>query len=279
MNKKPSVVPGAVDAAQESSRRARGLLPWPGGKSWLVPRLLKMMPPHTCYCEVFGGSGALLLTKDRSPLEVYNDAKSELVNLFRVVRFHRDELLAELELVLNSREEFAAYCQQPGLTDIQRAARWFFRVQTCFGGTSITSFGVSKLTGGAAMSSRIGRLEKLAALSARLDRVCIENLDWRDCLERYDGPETFFFLDPPYTQGDAKLYGAWNDEQMQELAARIGSLKGHWLLTVDDSPNNRETFKAFRLIPVSRANGIENRPGRKLTPIYRELLIRRGETR
>ena len=251
------------------------MLPWPGGKSWLVPRLLRLIPPHRCYCEVFGGAGALLLSKPRSEVEVYNDASNRLVELFRCVRFHRDALLEEMELVLNSRDEFKAFIAQPGLTEIQRAARWFFRVSTCFGGSSIESFGVSKMTGGAAMGSRMGRLNKLAALSQRLDRVCIERLDWPDCLERYDGPETFFFLDPPYTECNPKMYDGWRPEAMAAFAAALPALKARWMVTVNDTADNRRLFGRFPMRPLSRANKIENRPGRKLNAVYRELLISR----
>ncbi len=263
------------ETTAQSHHRVTGLLPWPGGKSWLVPRLLRLIPPHRCYCEVFGGAGAFLLSKPRSEVEVYNDASNRLVELFRCVRFHRDALLEEMELVLNSRDEFKAFIAQPGLTEIQRAARWFFRVSTCFGGSSIDSFGVAKKNGGAAMGSRIGRLNKLAALSQRLDRVCIERLDWRDCLCRYDGLETFFFLDPPYTNCDPKMYAGWSAEEMAGFAAALPGLKARWMVTVNDTEANRDLFRRFHIHPLARTNMIENRPGKKLKPIYRELLISR----
>ncbi len=253
--------------------KARGALPWPGGKSWLVPALLKALPEHRCYCEVFGGGAALLLNKPRSEVEVYNDAKDELVTLFRCARYHRDELLAELELVLNSRIEFQDLREQAGFTDIQRSARWFYRVCTCFGGNTIESFGVAKVCGGAGMGSRTGRLNKLAALSQRLDRVCIEHLDWQDCLDRYDAPTTLFFLDPPYTDCNVKIYSGWSAAEMNAFASRVRSLKARWIITVNDSAANRSLFEGFKVRATSRPNGIENRPDRKKNLLYRELVI------
>lgn len=62
------------------------------------------------YIEIFGGSGAVLLGKEPSKFEVYNDIEGELVNFFRVVKNRPAELLLELDLLpLNSREEFASW--------------------------------------------------------------------------------------------------------------------------------------------------------------------------
>ncbi|MES2572137.1 MAG: DNA adenine methylase, partial [Verrucomicrobiota bacterium] len=88
------------------------------------------MPPHRCYVEPFAGGLAVLLAKERSSIEVLNDINGDLVNFYRCVRFHSDVLLTELEFVLNSRQEFTDFRHQPGLTDLQRASRWFFRNKT-----------------------------------------------------------------------------------------------------------------------------------------------------
>src|SRR5205085_1031202 len=113
-----------------------------------------LLPKHHCYCEPFAGGLAVFLAKPRSPIEVVNDVNGDLVTFYRCVRFHQDPLLTELEFVLNSRREFLDFRDQPGLTDIQRAARWFHRNKNCFGGTDMRSFGTSALGGGAVFGSR-----------------------------------------------------------------------------------------------------------------------------
>jgi len=52
----------------------------------MVKKLLPLIPKHHTYVEVFGGAANLLLAKDPSPVEVYNDIDSGLVNFFRVLR-------------------------------------------------------------------------------------------------------------------------------------------------------------------------------------------------
>jgi DNA adenine methylase len=231
---------------------------------WILP----LIPKHKCYCEPFAGGLAVFLAKTRSTMEVINDINGDLVTFYRCVRYHQEPLLTELEFVLNSRKEFYDFGDQPGLTDIQRSARWFFRNKNCFGGV-MKSFGVG------AVGSRAARLETIRALSHRLDRVCIEHLDWQRCMQLYDRPGTFFFVDPPYTGCKADVYATWTNTDVQILRDRLFGLKGKWLLTLNDAPAIRAIFSDCELIPVTRARGINNKQGAK---IYRELIIRRAQS-
>jgi len=228
------------------------------------------IPPHDCYVEPFAGGLAVLLAKERSKLEVLNDINGDLVNFYRCVRFHSDVLLTELEFVLNSREEFHDFRHQPGLTDLQRAARWFFRNKTCFGGAQMSSFGAGP-AGGGSNNSRSARMEAIRALNLRLDKVCIEQLDWERCLELYDRPSTFFFLDSPYTDCDAGMYSTWTATDIQRLRDRVFCLKGKWLVTLNDTPAIRAIFHDCQIRSVSRQRGIRNQSGEE--GIYRELII------
>lgn len=212
----------------------------------------------------------MLLAKPRSRLEVVNDANGDLVCFYRCVRFHQEALLTELEFVLNSREEFTDFIDQPGLTDIQRSARWFFRNKTCFGGTDMETFGTAALGGGAAHGSRHARMEAIRALSWRLDRVLIEHLDWAKCIERYDRPTTFFFLDPPYTGCGETMYRAWTETDVRGLRERLDRLRGPWLLTLNDAPFIRALFADCKVRAISRAKGINAKAEVKE---YRELII------
>jgi DNA adenine methylase len=211
-----------------------------------------------------------MLAKERSQLEVLNDINGDLVNFYRCVRFHADPLLTELEFVLNSRQEFHDFRHQPGLTDIQRAARWFFRNKTCFGGARMDSFGAG-VAGGGANNSRSARMESIRALNLRLDRVNIEQLDWQRCLDLYDRPDSFFFLDSPYTDCDAGMYSEWTETDVRRLHDRVLQLRGRWIITLNDTAAIREIFAGCEIRSVSRARGICNE-GKDAQP-YRELII------
>lgn len=250
--------------------RVKPAISWPGGKTRLLKWILPLIPRHVCYVEPFAGGLAVLLAKERSRLEVINDANGDLIRFYRCVRFHQDPLLTELEFVLNSRQEFYDFKDQPGLTDIQRAARWFYRNKNSFGGL-LDSFGTGALGGGAAHASRSARMEVIRALSHRLDGVCIEHLPWEKCVSLYDRPTTFFFLDPPYTSGSVGVYAGWTNTDVQILRDRLGKLKGKWLVTLNDSEPIRQIFSGCRIRSVDRAIGIEQKgaTGRR----YKELVI------
>lgn len=210
-----------------------------------------------------------MLAKERSRIEVLNDIDGDLVSFYRCVRFHPDPLLTELEFVLNSRKEFTDFATQPGLTDIQRAARWFFRNRNCFRGGNLGTFGISPTSSGTGASgSRAARMDAIRQLSIRLDRTIIENLDWEKCIQTYDRSETFFFIDPPYTACASTLYSPWKISDVIRLRERLGTIKGKWLVTLNDHPDIRATFHRCLLTPVSRPKGISGK-----SQTYGELLI------
>ncbi len=263
-------VHGNLKPTKPTVYRVKPAISWPGGKSRLLKHILPLIPEHTCYCEPFAGGLAVLLAKPRSTLEVINDANGDLVTFYRCVRFHADVLLTELEFVLNSREEFADFRVQPGLTDIQRSARWFYVNKISFG-AQMDSFGTGALAGGAAHGSRANRMEAIRALNARLDRACIEHLDWKRCIELYDRPTTFFFCDPPYTECEAGVYATWTNTDVQILRDCLARLRGRWVVTLNDTAAIRAIFAGCSIQPMERVRGIDNRGGASKT--YRELLI------
>lgn len=119
---------------------------WIGGKKLLRRQILEQFPdPGTFdrYIEVFGGAAWILFAKEKhAKLEVYNDINSNLVNLFRVVKYHPEALQKELNWILMSREQFFDSIQpMKGLTDIQKAARFWIAIKESFG-TSLDSFGL-----------------------------------------------------------------------------------------------------------------------------------------
>ena len=113
-------------------------IPRIGGKRLLRKQILARFPSENQrYVEVFGGAGWLLFSRERhAPEEIYNDIDGELVNLFRCVKFHCEELQRQMAWMLNSREIFEdalALKAVRGLTDIQRAALYFIVAKQSYG--------------------------------------------------------------------------------------------------------------------------------------------------
>ena len=106
----------------------KSLLAYLGGKHLLAPKIIKRIPAHTCYCEVFAGAAWVLFTKEESKVEILNDINIELVTLYRVVKHHLEEFIRYLKWILVARDEFERFKKEDPetLTDIQRAVRFYF---------------------------------------------------------------------------------------------------------------------------------------------------------
>lgn len=112
------------------------IIPWIGGKRRLVDMLLKRFPAHDCYVEVFAGGAAVYFARHPADVEVLNDVNGDLVNLYRVVTHHLEEFVRQFKWALTSRQVFKWLqdTRPETLTDIQRAARFFYLQQQSFGG-------------------------------------------------------------------------------------------------------------------------------------------------
>ena len=107
-----------------------------GGKRLLAKTIVNMIPEHICYVELFSGGAGVFFRKEPSKIEVLNDLYGELVNLWRVIKNHPDEFIMQFEFLLVSREHFETLKAAPtsSLTDVQRAARYFYIQKLTFGG-------------------------------------------------------------------------------------------------------------------------------------------------
>jgi DNA adenine methylase len=250
--------------------RTRPILRWPGGKSRMLKHLLPLIPEHTCYCEPFMGGIAVLLAKQRSDVEVINDLNGDLVALYRNLQHHLPELLREMDFMFSSRQTLHDYIAQPGITEIQRAARFLLKNRTSFGG-GMKSFAVARTSGGGGAFSRAKSTDLLGAVHTRLDGVVVEHLSYERCLELYDSKDSFFFIDPPYLNAPTGAYEGFSEADVRLLRKRVDKLKGKWIVTIDDSPLSRDLFSDCKLTPLVSRSGTVNR--RTSDKTFAELII------
>ncbi|MFV0679424.1 DNA adenine methylase [Ottowia sp.] len=226
---------------------ATPIIPWIGGKRRLARHILPHFPPHTCYVEPFCGAAALYFLKDPVKAEVLNDINGDLVNLYRVVQHHLEEFVRQFKWALTSRQIFKWLQTTPTepLTDIQRAARFFYLQKLAFGGkVAGQNFGTATV---APPHLNLLRLEAdLSAAHLRLAGTCVEHLDWAECIRRYDRSHTLFYCDPPYwgTEG----YGVdFPLDQYERLADLMRSIKGKMIVSTNDIPQMRAAFSGLQM--------------------------------
>lgn len=226
--------------------KARPIVPWMGGKRRLAKHILPLLPEHTAYVEVFAGGAGLLFNKMESKVEVLNDINGDLVTLYRVVKHHLEEFIRQFKWALVSRQEFLWAQETPPdvLTDIQRAARFFYLQKMAFGARPTgQTFGTAATSPPKLNLLRIE--EDLSAAHIRLARVYIERLDWIECVKKYNRPGTCFYLDPPYwcTEGYGVDFGIEQYQRMAELARQVD---GSMLISVNDHADMRRVFKGLK---------------------------------
>lgn len=226
------------------------LIPWIGGKRRLAKHIIPLFPEHSCYVEPFAGAAALYFLKEPAKTEVINDINGDLISLYRVVKFHLDEFIRQFRFSLASRQIFdwLEETRPEGLTDIQRAARFYYLQKLGFGGK------VDGRTFGTATTSppRLNLLrieEDLSAAHLRLHRTYIEHLPWDEVIRRYDRPHTLFYCDPPYfsTEGYGVEFGL---EQYDRMAALARTIQGRMIISVNDIPEMRKAFDGLTISTV-----------------------------
>ncbi len=216
---------------------------WFGSKSRLVGKFLELIPEHHTYVEPFGGGASLLFGKPPSKVEVYNDLDSGLVNFFQVLRdpatferFHRLVCMTPY-----SREEFDG-CRQSWEScedNVERAYRWFVVARMSFSG-AFRNGGWSSVTHESTrgISASVGvwlrGVEMLPEIHARLMMVQVEHGDWQRMLERYDDPQAFMYLDPPYvlaTRSRTRYPSDLTEDDHRDLVDRLLGMKSKVLLS------------------------------------------------
>lgn len=236
---------------------------WVGGKSRLRKHIIPLLPEHTCYVEPFGGAAWVLFGKKPSPVEILNDIDQDLITFFRVVRDQPEELIQSFDLALVSRAVFEnlANADPTSLTDVERAHRFYYLIMAGWGGefhyprfaTSITDGGGGNRLLGALRTLR----ERIEPVHQRLSSVIIENLDWRECLDRYNRPGVCFYVDPPYPDNGCNYkHNMKGWDQHEELARKLRNSDAKWIYSSYDTEAVRDLFKGCHVVPIQSSSGM-----------------------
>lgn len=238
---------------------------WLGGKRYLKKHLVSIMPPHINYIEVFSGALWVLLEKEPSKLEIFNDINGDLINFYKVIQDENkyQELINKIYYTPSSRELFDEYdkklLHKDYSNDIDRAFYFYYLLKLAFGGNihrKKRTFAIHK--DGRKLINRDKFIEEFVQLHERIKHCYIENKDYQYILKKYDSKDSLFFCDPPYLDGSEELYSNnFNEEEYKKLKETLSKLKGKFILTTKKSDFTMELFKEYKIEDVSVNWGIQ----------------------
>ncbi len=222
-----------------------------GGQRYMAAHIIEKMPPHVHYVEPFFGAGEVLFRKNPEGIsEVVNDIDKDLMNFWRVLQGQ------------NSFQEFTRLCEttpfsEPDWNDADlefterpepdenvssppvRAWRFFVHARMSMAGrrksfTPLTRKRVRRAMNAEA-SAWLSAIDGLPAVHERLKRVVILCKDAREVIRQQDGPDTLFYLDPPFypetrTAPDVYVH-EMTPAQHENLLKQILEIKGKVLLS------------------------------------------------
>lgn len=246
-------------------------LAWVGGKSKLTSTIIPLIPEHQCYVEVFAGAAWVLFRKEPSKVEIINDINNDLVTLYRVLQNHLEEFVRYYKWQLISRDEWQRLqrIDESTLTDIQRAARFYYLVKSAYGAKLVgQSYGVANTS-----KPRLNLLrleEDLSEVHVRLSRVSIENLPFSEIIRRTDAKHVFYYIDPPYWDCEED-YGKdiFSKDDFVRLKEQLDQCQGKWMVSINNVEPIRSLFSDYKIKEVATTYSIASKASKQVT----ELII------
>lgn len=207
------------------------ILKYPGAKNRLAEWIISFIPEHRVYLEPFFGSGAIFFNKAKAKIETINDLDGNVCNLFRMIREYPDEFAKGLEMTPYSREEYEnAYAVGSAETDMERARKFMVRCWMGMGSSNVykNGFRSSQQGNSPKTTKHWGELPDRVLLAAeRLKHAQIERLPALELLRRYNTPDVFIYLDPPYLPGTRKGYLYKLEMSKDDHIELLEAVKGH----------------------------------------------------
>jgi DNA adenine methylase len=180
-------------------------LKWHGGKHYLAERIVALMSNHIHYVEPYAGGLSVLLRKDPDDIsEVVNDIDGDLTNFWRILQADEsfERFSRKLQATPFSESEWLNAQNDAGDDPVARAVCFFIHCRQSLAGRMNGFATLSRTRTRRRMNEQasawLNAVEGLEIVHSRLKRVVILNREALEVIRQQDGPETLFYLDPPY---------------------------------------------------------------------------------
>jgi DNA adenine methylase len=248
--------------------RIRPPVKYHGGKYRIRKWILDQIPDHRIYVEPFGGTGAILLNKQPSEIEVYGDSEYSIWNLMSMLRDFPKHFMQEIKKVKYDKQkylEMREIYQSDEFTNLSRMKQAIitYSVKRMSRGGLCGTFCWSKrmYAGGtvpAEIHSWNTMLEVLPKIGHRLKNVQIIHDDWKGVMNYFNRKNSVAYLDPPYPKSTRVFKTAYRKEmtieQHRELGRYLRTTKSKVLLSSYPSELYDELFQGWRCEKKQAAN-------------------------
>jgi site-specific DNA-adenine methylase len=246
-----------------AARKLRSALKTHGGKAYLAPKILALLPDHEVYVEPFAGGLSVLLNKRPCPVEVANDLNAALMRLYLMLRDRTDELLDRLAALPYDRETFEWSLRPggPGEPELDAAVRFLVNKRFSRGGLGKDFAWSKRLRGGQpgdknAWETALARV--LPRIAERLAGVELRCQDAVELIREFDGPGVLIYADPPYvhsTRSARKIYDFEMDvDQHRRLLETIARCDATVAISGYANPLYDDALRGWRRFTFSMAN-------------------------
>jgi len=217
-----------------------------GNKFPMREEIIGRIPPHKRYVEPFFGSGSIFYNKTPVAEEnILNDLDKYTYDQHQLIRSAPTDP-AKYPRGLNTIPAIKRFYRKTPRTPAERLIH--AKIEACngFSGSPVrVSYGIYR------KADPTNILKNLEFYQSRLETATILNQDYAKVAETYDSPDTFFFFDPPYERTRTIYgYGEHKDFDFSRLLEVLRSIRGKFLMTINDSPTTRELFKEFYIQPT-----------------------------
>jgi DNA adenine methylase len=223
-----------------------------GAKAMMADWIISRFPQHNSYVEVFGGSGAVLLKKQMSKKEVYNDFNENLTNFFEVIRSDTDAFIHHFDFLMHNEVLHNKFQREPlpKGNNLEWAIRYFYLIVNSFNGQVDASFNYTTHVTNKNTLAFKNKKRKLLNVARRFKNVEIRNRDFEHIIETYDNHDTLFYIDPPY-YGKEDYYNhsageLFNIDDHKRLRDTLEDIKGKALVSYYGTPEIMELYKDWQ---------------------------------
>lgn len=238
-----------------------------GGKQKICNWVIDHFPnnyENMIYIEPFCGSAVVLLNKNKSKKEYLNDTDESLFYVYRAIRERPDKFGDLLESTLYSVNELNHACD---ILEGKVKAPWIRKAWAKVVALNMSFLGSGKRNALACSKGRNyaehfrNQVGHIGYIHERLRDVEVFNKDAEKIIQQFDGPDVFFYLDPPYPGTNQEVYSdKYTIDDFNRLVRLLRTISGKFLISfeIKDGMELYNFPLVKRRIARNSKNGINN---------------------